>query len=33
MLHFESDTGRFYKIVDGSRVYVSTVWEESFTGC
>lgn len=28
MLHFESETGRFYMIVDGSKVYANTVWEE-----
>lgn len=32
MLHFESETGRFYKVADGVRVYVSTVLEELFTG-
>lgn len=30
MLKFEKETGRFYKLVDGKRVYVRTVWEESF---
>lgn len=33
MLYFESETGRFYRVVNGERVYVSTAWEESFTGC
>jgi len=30
MLNFEEETGRFYRLVDGNRVYVSTVWEENF---
>lgn len=28
MLYLERETMRFYKIENGVRVYVSTVWEE-----
>ena len=28
MLHLDKELMRFYKIVNGKRVYVSTVWEE-----
>lgn len=32
MLYFDSETGRFYRVVDGEKRYISNVWEESFKG-